>query len=149
MGRFRSTIFLRTRYVYAYMRHLMYAELRTCQTYHVHDIAPFTSNLVAQVVSCPASSGSTDSASYIRFLLNDGVVPLTGISHCETPDANGLCLLDNFIQGMQKRIAEVDFVYDCYANYTPPALTSDPIIDGRMLQQKVSGFRPGSDADSS
>ncbi|KAI0734593.1 histidine phosphatase superfamily [Fomitopsis betulina] len=104
------------------------------QTYHVHDIAPFTSNLVAQVMSCPASFDSTDSASYIRFLLNDGVVPLTGISHCETPDANGLCLLDNFVQGMQERIAEVDFVYDCYANYTPPALTSDPIIDGRLPQ---------------
>lgn len=111
----------------------MHAKLRR-QTYHVHDIAPFTSNLVAQVMSCPASFDSTDSASYIRFLLNDGVVPLTGISHCETPDANGLCLLDNFVQGMQERIAEVDFVYDCYANYTPPALTSDPIIDGRLPQ---------------
>ncbi|KZT75145.1 phosphoglycerate mutase-like protein [Daedalea quercina L-15889] len=111
------------------------------QTYHVHDIAPFTSNLVAQVVSCPASvsptpevGSATDSASYIRFILNDGVVPLTGISHCETPDSNGLCLLDNFIQGMQERIQEVDFVYDCYANYTPPALTADTIIDGRMIQ---------------
>ena len=112
----------------------VHVKLTICQTYHVHDIAPFTSNLVAQVMSCPASSGSSDSASYIRFLLNDGVVPLTGISHCETPDPNGLCLLDNFVQGMQERIAEVDFVYDCYANYTPPALTSDPIIDGRMLQ---------------
>ena len=111
-----------------------YVRLTVCQTYHVHDIAPFTSNLVAQVMSCPASAGSSDSASYIRFLLNDGVVPLTGISHCETPDVNGLCLLDNFVQGMQERIAEVDFVYDCYTNYTPPALTSDPIIDGRMPQ---------------
>ncbi|TFY63429.1 hypothetical protein EVJ58_g3259 [Rhodofomes roseus] len=111
------------------------------QTYHVHDIAPFTSNLVAQVVSCPASVSPTaetgsakKSASYIRFLLNDGVVPLTGISHCETPDSNGLCLLDNFIEGMLERIEEVNFVYDCYANYTPPALSADTIIDGRMLK---------------
>ncbi|KZT65932.1 phosphoglycerate mutase-like protein [Daedalea quercina L-15889] len=112
------------------------------QTYHVHDIAPFTSNLVAQVMSCSGSaspteetnSAATGPAPYIRFLLNDGVVPLTGISHCETPDPNGLCLLENFIQGMQERIQEVDFVYDCYANYTPPALTEDTIIDGRMFQ---------------
>ncbi|KAH9937170.1 histidine phosphatase superfamily [Fomitopsis serialis] len=111
------------------------------QTYHVHDIAPFTSNLVAQVMSCPASvstaleaGSAADPVSYIRFLLNDGVVPLTGIAHCETPDANGLCPLENFIQGMQERIEEVDFVYDCYANYTPPALTADTIIDGRMIQ---------------
>ena len=88
------------------------------------------------MLSCPASSTSTasDKATYIRFLLNDAAVPLTGISHCGAPDQNGLCLLDNFVQGMQERIAEVDFVYDCYTNYTPPALTSDPIIDGRMPQ---------------
>ncbi|KAH9837054.1 histidine phosphatase superfamily [Rhodofomes roseus] len=111
------------------------------QTYHVHDIAPFATNLVAQVLSCPASLGvvsntsaAAGSASYIRFLLNDGVVPLTGISHCETPDPNGLCLLDNFIQGMQERIAEVDFVYDCYGNYTAPLPGSDNIIDGRAPQ---------------
>ncbi|KAH9937171.1 histidine phosphatase superfamily [Fomitopsis serialis] len=111
------------------------------QTYRVHNIAPFATNLVAQVLSCSASSGAvsstsaaTGSASYIRFLLNDGAVPLTGISHCEAPDPNGLCLLDDFIQGMQERIEEVDFYYDCYGNYTAPPVSSDKIIDGRVPQ---------------
>ncbi|KAI0734596.1 histidine phosphatase superfamily [Fomitopsis betulina] len=106
------------------------------QTYHVHNIAPFATNVVGQVLSCPAPSttGNFTKATYIRFLLNDGVVPLTGISHCEAPDPNGLCLLDNFVQGMQERITEVDFLYDCYGNYTAPSITSDPIIDGRMPQ---------------
>ena len=114
--------------------------LTILQTYHVHNIAPFATNLVGQVLSCPASSTSGnsttagDKVTYIRFLLNDGAVPLTGISHCETPDPNGLCLLDNFVQGMQERIAEVDFLYDCYGNYTAPPITSDPIIDGRQPQ---------------
>lgn len=102
------------------------------QTYHVNEIAPFSSNLVAQVLSCPASAAAYDSKteSYIRFLLNDGAVPLTGIAHCETPNEDGLCLFDNFVKGMQERIAEVNYAYDCYASYSAP--TPDNIIDGQV-----------------
>ncbi|EIW64306.1 phosphoglycerate mutase-like protein [Trametes versicolor FP-101664 SS1] len=99
------------------------------QTYTGQHLVPFASNLVGQVMSCPASSKSQDKKSFIRFLLNDGVVPLTGIAHC-TADKNGLCELDNFVKGMTERIAEVDFAFDCFANYTAP--WPDPIIDGRM-----------------
>ncbi|OCH96218.1 phosphoglycerate mutase-like protein [Obba rivulosa] len=105
------------------------------QTYFVNQIAPFASNLVAQVMSCPASavtnSKSTSKESYIRFLLNDGVVPLTGIAHCEEANKFGLCPTANFIQGMQQRIAEVDYNFDCFANYTlamPDTLTNGRII---------------------
>ncbi|OBZ79577.1 3-phytase B [Grifola frondosa] len=86
------------------------------QTYFAQHIAPFASNLVAQ-------------EPFIRFLLNDGVVPLTGIAHC-AEDKDGLCALGDFVQGMKERIAEVDFAYDCFANYTVPV--PDTIIDGRM-----------------
>ncbi|KAH9947918.1 histidine phosphatase superfamily [Amylocystis lapponica] len=99
------------------------------QTYHVQDIAPFGSNLVGQVVSCPSSSTNSTLVPYIRWILNDGVVPLTGIAHCETPDKDGLCLLDNFVEGMKERIAEVNFAYDCNANYT--VTFPDNITDGR------------------
>ncbi|KZT05885.1 phosphoglycerate mutase-like protein [Laetiporus sulphureus 93-53] len=102
------------------------------QTYHVRHIAPFSSNLVTQVMSCPASASNSTAEIYIRFLLNDGAVPLTGIAHCETPNKDGLCLLSDFVQGMQERIAQVDFAYDCFGNYTVP--NPDPIVDGRMIQ---------------
>lgn len=102
------------------------------QTYHVQDIAAYSSNLVGQVLSCPASETPKEKEKYIRFLLNDGAVPLTGISHCETPNKDGLCLLDNFVQGMKERIAEIDYAYDCLGDYTIP--NPDTIIDGRMIR---------------
>ncbi|PPQ67076.1 hypothetical protein CVT25_005677 [Psilocybe cyanescens] len=85
------------------------------QTYFVNEIAPFGSNLVGQVLSCPASTSPT----HIRWILNDAVLPLTGIKGCKA-NKDGLCDLDTFIAGMKTRIAEVDFAFDCFANYTIP-----------------------------
>lgn len=76
-----------------------------------------------------AKKKSAKKESYFRFLLNDGVVPLTGINHC-TANKDGLCKLANFVQGLKERVAEIDFKYDCFANYTVP--WPDLIIDGRM-----------------
>ncbi|KIJ40365.1 hypothetical protein M422DRAFT_173669, partial [Sphaerobolus stellatus SS14] len=94
------------------------------QTYFVNKIAPFAANLVGQVLSCPAAAN----ASHIRFILNDGVVPLTGVKGCKSSQ-DGLCPLDTFIAAMKERIEEVDFDFDCLANYT----IADPtkITDGR------------------
>lgn len=99
------------------------------QTYIGSQISPFATNLVGQVQSCPAKKKSAKKESYFRFLLNDGVVPLTGINHC-TANKDGLCKLANFVQGLKERVAEIDFKYDCFANYTVP--WPDLIIDGRM-----------------
>ncbi|EPQ60549.1 phosphoglycerate mutase-like protein [Gloeophyllum trabeum ATCC 11539] len=87
-------------------------------------VSPFASNLVGQVLSCPASNVST----HIRWILNDAVMPLTGLKGCQE-DPNGLCELSAFIAGMQERMAEIDYDFDCFANYTVP--TPDTIIDGR------------------
>ncbi|KAI0066187.1 phosphoglycerate mutase-like protein [Artomyces pyxidatus] len=89
------------------------------------NIVPFASNLVAQVLSCPASTTPT----HVRWILNDAVVPLTGIAGCKQ-DPNGLCELEAYINGTQNRIAEIDFQYDCFANYTIP--DPDTIVDGRF-----------------
>ncbi|KIM66301.1 hypothetical protein SCLCIDRAFT_7973 [Scleroderma citrinum Foug A] len=94
------------------------------RSYIVSQITPFASNLVAQVMSCPASSDPT----HIRFILNDGVVPLTGIRGC-TEDSEGRCPLADFISGMHERIGEIDFYFSCYGNYTVP--DPDNIVDGR------------------
>ncbi|KAF4623104.1 hypothetical protein D9613_002089 [Agrocybe pediades] len=95
------------------------------QTYFVNQIAPFATNLVGQVLSCPASEKST----HIRWILNDGVLPMTGIKGCK-PNQDGLCDLDAFIAGMKTRIEEVDFAFDCFGNYTIPE--PDNIIDGQF-----------------
>lgn len=87
-------------------------------------ISPFASRLVGQVLSCPAS----DTPTHIRFILNDGVVPLTGIKGC-AKNKDGLCALDKFVSGLKARVAEIDYQFDCFANYTVPA--PDTIVDGR------------------
>jgi hypothetical protein len=97
------------------------------QKWIISHIAPFATNLVAQVLSCPASSTPT----HIRWILNDAVVPLTGIQGCPS-DPNGLCDLQTYIKGTQQRIAEVDYQHDCFANYSIPI--PDTIIDGRPPQ---------------
>ncbi|KZT40083.1 phosphoglycerate mutase-like protein [Sistotremastrum suecicum HHB10207 ss-3] len=94
------------------------------RSFIVSEISPFASNLVGQVLSCPASSEPT----HIRWILNDAVVPLTGVKGC-TADKNGLCKLSTFISAMKERVDEIDWAFDCLANYT----VADPasIVDGR------------------
>ncbi|KAJ7432160.1 phosphoglycerate mutase-like protein [Mycena latifolia] len=87
-------------------------------SYIINNIAPFASNLVGQVISCPASPAA-NTTTYMRWILNDAVVPLTGINGC-TANPHGLCPLPAFVDGMTQRIAEVDFAFDCFANYTVP-----------------------------
>ncbi|KAJ8591500.1 phosphoglycerate mutase-like protein [Rhizopogon salebrosus TDB-379] len=94
------------------------------RSYIASQIAPFASQLIAQVLSCPASEKPT----HIRFILNDGVMPLQGLHGC-MEDQNGLCELPSFISGIHERIGQIDFAHDCFANYTMPS--PDNIIDGR------------------
>lgn len=52
---------------------------------------------------------------------NDAVVPINGsYPGCEY-DADGLCSFDNVVSVLQKRIDEIDYDYDCFANYTAEA----------------------------
>ncbi|BGP43558.1 hypothetical protein JCM10449v2_007599 [Rhodotorula kratochvilovae] len=92
-------------------------------------IAPFAANLHSQVLSCPASPlvprGKSDR--FVRWILNDGVVPLDGIAGCETND-DGLCHLDAFVAATQERLQSIDWAYDCLAEYDLP---DEPINDGR------------------
>lgn len=99
------------------------------QSYMVNKISPFGSNLVGQVLSCPASAHSSSAPTHIRWLLNDAAVPLTGIKGCKA-DADGLCPFDTFLAGMKQRIAEVDFTFGCFGNYSVP--NPDLIVDGQL-----------------
>lgn len=53
---------------------------------------------------------------FVRVILNDAPVPLTGIRGCKK-DRDGLCGFDNFVSSMHDLISGVDFAYDCNADY--------------------------------
>ncbi|CAO2647423.1 Nn.00g083450.m01.CDS01 [Neocucurbitaria sp. VM-36] len=80
-------------------------------------LVPFATHFTVQVLSCPAYQPTKQ----IRFIVNDAVVPIHE-SHPGCPaDPNGLCSFDNVVSVLQKRSAEIDFNYDCFANYTASA----------------------------
>ena len=78
-----------------------------------------------QVLTCEAGALSppkgkaddndkrSDNDRYVRLILNDAPVPLTGINGC-VEDAQGLCALDAFVSSMQTLIGEIDFAHDCF-----------------------------------
>lgn len=59
--------------------------------------------------------------SLIRRHSNDAVIPVNGsYAGCDY-DANGLCSFDNVISVLHQRLDEIDYDYDCFANYTAEA----------------------------
>ncbi|KAH7092348.1 histidine phosphatase superfamily [Paraphoma chrysanthemicola] len=77
-------------------------------------LVPFATHFTAQVLSCPAYQPTKQ----IRFLVNDAVIPINESYPGCPADPNGLCSFDNVVSVLQKRSAEIDFNYDCFANYT-------------------------------
>ncbi|KAF7292081.1 Phosphoglycerate mutase-like protein [Mycena indigotica] len=101
--------------------------------YIVNNVAPFASNIVTQVLTCPAPAtpSANTKPTHIRMILNDAVLPLTGLAGCQ-PNSDGTCPLDTFVSALQKRIGEVDYQFDCFANYSIP--DPDPIVNGQFPQ---------------
>lgn len=62
---------------------------------------------------------------YVRVILNDAIVPLTGINGCKKND-DGLCGFDAFVSSMHTLIGETDHAYACTAEYE-----WDEVVDGR------------------
>ncbi|KAI5478729.1 hypothetical protein MNV49_004654 [Pseudohyphozyma bogoriensis] len=86
-------------------------------TFIASQVVPFATNLVVQVMECQPSVPTKQ----IRFIVNDAVIPLEdSYEGCEY-DYNGLCAFDTVLAALAKRIDEIDFNYDCFANYTVPA----------------------------
>ncbi|KAJ4298916.1 hypothetical protein N0V90_004159 [Kalmusia sp. IMI 367209] len=76
-------------------------------------IVPFATHFTTQVLSCPAYQPTKQ----IRFIINDAVIPISNYPGCPE-DPNGLCSFDNVVSVLQKRSSEIDYDYDCFANYT-------------------------------
>lgn len=49
------------------------------------------------------------------------MVPVNGTYAGCDYDADGLCSFDNVLSVLQQRISEIDYDYDCFANYTATA----------------------------
>jgi hypothetical protein len=80
-------------------------------------VVPFATHFTTQVLWCPAY----DPPQQMRFIVNDAVVPVhESYVGCEA-DADGLCGAAQVLQVLQRRSAEIDFDYDCFANYTAVA----------------------------
>jgi len=75
---------------------------------------PFATHFTTQVLNCPARNVTQQ----IRFIVNDAVVPVADSHPGCGVDPDGLCALPTMINVLQARINEIDFNYDCYANYT-------------------------------
>ncbi|KAG0645711.1 Myo-inositol-hexaphosphate 3-phosphohydrolase A [Hyphodiscus hymeniophilus] len=80
-------------------------------------VVPFATHFTTQVLECPAYNPTRQ----IRFLVNDAVIPISGSYPGCPVNADGLCSFDNVVSVLQKRIEEIDFNYDCFANYTAEA----------------------------
>lgn len=63
-----------------------------------------------QVLAC--GDNSSDEPTHIRLILNDGVVPLTGLRGCPE-DEEGKCPIDTFVAALKEIIGEVDFAKEC------------------------------------
>ncbi|GAA5985595.1 hypothetical protein JCM10908_007034 [Rhodotorula pacifica] len=92
---------------------------------------PFGANLHSQVLHCPATSlgkaGSSATKRYVRWILNDGVLPLDHIEGCVTND-EGICSLEAYTTWLRRDLQSIDWDRDCHGDYPKPA---QPIKDGR------------------
>ncbi|KAI5475288.1 phytase [Pseudohyphozyma bogoriensis] len=91
-------------------------------------IAPFAANLQAQILSCSSTSDVDPLAGKsVRWILNDGVVPLDGVEGCGS-SSDGLCDLATFVDSIRRRTSSIDWAYDCLAPYD---YGDEPILNGR------------------
>lgn len=84
-------------------------------------VVAFATHFTVQVLECPAYQPTKQ----IRFLVNDAVVPVSpeqggSYTGCDS-NADGLCAFDTVVSVLQKRVDEIDWNYDCLANYTATA----------------------------
>ncbi|KAI0169322.1 phosphoglycerate mutase-like protein [Hypoxylon sp. FL1284] len=80
-------------------------------------IVPFATHFTAQVLECPAYQPTKQ----MRFLVNDAVVPVADSYDGCPADEHGLCAYDTVVATLEDRIGEIDFDYDCFANFTAEA----------------------------
>jgi hypothetical protein len=85
---------------------------RTEGQFSASRVVPFGTHLVVQVLEC----SSCKDTKQIRFIVNDAVVPVhDSYEGCEW-NRDGMCAFDTVMTAWKKRIQEINFDYDCFAN---------------------------------
>ncbi|KAI1380276.1 phosphoglycerate mutase-like protein [Hypoxylon crocopeplum] len=80
-------------------------------------LVPFATHFTVQVLECPAYEPTKQ----MRFIVNDAVIPVAD-SYAGCPaDPHGLCAFDNVVSVLKDRIDEINFDYDCFADYNADA----------------------------
>ncbi|ADV21280.1 acid phosphatase [Cryptococcus gattii E566] len=77
-------------------------------------VVPFATHLVVQVLECANQTPTKQ----IRFIINDAVVPIDKSYEGCGSNKDGMCAFDTVVAALQKRIAEIDYDYDCHGDYT-------------------------------
>ncbi|GLB35545.1 putative phosphoglycerate mutase-like protein [Lyophyllum shimeji] len=93
---------------------LPYTHIPHDRAFEVSRLAPFATNVQFQLLECASIPGQQ-----IRIIINDGVTPLTGIKGCPE-QRDGMCPVDTFVEAQKEIIAETDWRYDCYGDWTVP-----------------------------
>jgi hypothetical protein len=69
---------------------------------------------VATVLSCTSVPDPQ-----IRVIINDGVVPLTGIKGCPK-QRDGMCPVATFVEAQKEIIRATDWTHACHGDWTVP-----------------------------
>ncbi|KAF8607448.1 phosphoglycerate mutase-like protein [Ceratobasidium sp. AG-I] len=76
--------------------------------------APFATNMQIQLLSC-----ASHSEPQLRVIINDGVVPLSGLQGCGT-NKDGMCAIDTFVAAQRANIEKADFEWTCRGDWNVP-----------------------------
>lgn len=102
------------------------------RSFRVEQIAPFGAQIATQILSCQLQPNSTQQK-YARIILNDAVIPLTGLSKCNSSNL-GLCELGSFTESLKQRTEEIDYNQSCFNNFTKPIpIDSSGLTNGRWI----------------
>ncbi|TFY59888.1 hypothetical protein EVJ58_g5495 [Rhodofomes roseus] len=84
------------------------------QSFKASNLAPFATNIQFQLLSCSSTPDPQ-----IRIIVNDGVVPLTGIKGCPQ-QKDGMCPVDTFVAAQKEIIQETDWEWGCHGDWEVP-----------------------------
>ncbi|EMD38508.1 hypothetical protein CERSUDRAFT_82782 [Gelatoporia subvermispora B] len=84
------------------------------RSFKASHLAPFATNIQFQLLSCTSVPDSQ-----IRVIINDGVVPLTGIRGCPE-QKDGMCPVSTFVAAQREIIDKTDWEYVCHGDWEVP-----------------------------
>lgn len=117
------------------------------QSFVTSHLSPFASNLHSQVISCPEKRGSEEKTRWVRWVLNDGPVPLGHLEGCATGaalEASGFCELEGYVKELQASVDGIDWAYDCCEYMLQSSSLSDGLLRFGRFAFAVGSYEFGS-----